>query len=62
MFMKIFFKKLLNTFDNKSIDYLSIQEIKEIKISKRKSELSKRFRKYVSDLNMKQHRWLKNKN
>ena len=59
MIMKALFQNLLNIINYKTIDYLSIQEVKELKILERKIEISKRFRKYVSNLNRKQNRWLK---
>tara|TARA_Y100001978_G_scaffold150079_1_gene135172 strand:+ start:378 stop:560 length:183 start_codon:yes stop_codon:yes gene_type:complete len=59
--MKYITQKLANILNSNNVSYLSIQELKDLKIMKRKNQLSKDFRKYVSDLNRKQTEWIKNK-
>ena len=58
--MKYITQKLSNILNSNNVSYLSIQELKDLKIMKRKNQLSKDFRKYVSDLNRKQTEWIKN--
>ena len=55
--MKTLFK---NLFHSKSINFLSIQELKDLKVLEKKIEMSKNFRHYVSALNRKQSIWRKN--
>ena len=58
--MKYITQKLSNILNSNNVSYLSIWELKEFKIMKRKNQLSKDFIKYVSDLNRKQTEWIKN--
>ena len=58
--MKYITQKLSNILNSNNVSYLSIRELKDLKIMKRKNQLSKDFRKYVSDLNRKQTEWMKN--
>ena len=58
--MKYIAQKLSNILNSNNTSYLSIRELKDLKIMKRKNQLSKDFRKYVSDLNRKQTEWIKN--
>jgi len=58
--MKYITQKLSNILNSNNVSYLSIRELKDLKIMKRKNQLSKDFRKYVSDLNRKQTEWIKN--
>ena len=58
--MKYITQKLSNILNSNNGSYLSIRELKDLKIMKRKNQLSKDFRKYVSDLNRKQTEWMKN--
>ena len=58
--MKYITQKLSNILNSNNVAYLSIRELKDLKIMKRKNQLSKDFRKYVSDLNRKQTEWIKN--
>ena len=60
--MKYLIKKLLNIFKNKTVNIPSIKELQELKVLKRKNEISKDFRQYVSDLNRRQIKWLRNNN
>ena len=60
--MKNLIQKLLNTFNTKTINYLSIKELNDLKVLERKNKMSKRFRKYVFNLNKKQTKWLRNNN
>tara|TARA_Y100001935_G_C16849097_1_gene287772 strand:+ start:277 stop:477 length:201 start_codon:yes stop_codon:yes gene_type:complete len=53
-------KKLLNIFNTNTVNIPSIKELKELNVLRRKNEISKDFRKYVLDLNMKQNKWLSN--
>jgi len=53
-------KKLLNFFNTNTVNIPSIKELKELNVLRRKNEISKDFRKYVLDLNMKQNKWLSN--
>ena len=59
--MKYITQKLSNILNSNNVSYLSIKELKDLKIMKRKNQLSRDFRKYVSDLNRKQTEWKKNK-
>ena len=59
--MKYITQKFSNILNSNNLSYLSIQELKDLKIMKRKNQLSRDFRKYVSDLNRKQTEWIKNK-
>tara|TARA_B100001287_G_C22557612_1_gene469866 strand:- start:655 stop:837 length:183 start_codon:yes stop_codon:yes gene_type:complete len=59
--MKYITQKLSNILNSNNVSYLSIKELKDLKIMKRKNQLSRDFRKYVSDLNRKQTEWIKNK-
>tara|TARA_Y100000589_G_scaffold310718_1_gene329359 strand:- start:983 stop:1165 length:183 start_codon:yes stop_codon:yes gene_type:complete len=58
--MKYITHKLLNFLNSKNVPYLSIRELKDIKILERKNQMSRNFRKYVQDLNKKQTEWIKN--
>ena len=58
--MKQLLKKLLNIFSTNTVNIPSIKELKELDVLRRKNEISKDFRKYVLDLNMKQNKWLSN--
>ena len=58
--MKKLIQKLLNTFNTKTINYLSIKEFNDLKVLERKNKISKRFSKYVYNLNKKQTKWLRN--
>lgn len=58
--MKQLLKKLLNIFSTNTVNIPSIKELKELNVLRRKNEISKDFRKYVLDLNMKQNKWLSN--
>ena len=53
-------KKLLSIFNTNTFNIPSIKELKELNVLRRKNEISKDFRKYVLDLNMKQNKWLSN--
>ena len=53
-------KKLLNIFNTNTVNIPSIKELKELNVLRRKNKISKDFRKYVLDLNMKQNKWLSN--
>ena len=57
--MKYIAHKLSNILNSNNVSYLSTRELKDLKIMKRKNQLSKDFRKYVSDLNRNQTEWIK---
>ena len=58
--MEHLLRQLLNIFNTETVNIPSIKELKELNVLRRKNEISKDFRKYVLDLNMKQNKWLSN--
>tara|TARA_Y100001968_G_scaffold333151_1_gene394417 strand:+ start:8689 stop:8868 length:180 start_codon:yes stop_codon:yes gene_type:complete len=54
--MKLLLQKLFNSQTN---NFLSIKELKDLKVLERKIKLAKSFRQYIYDLNKKQREWLK---
>ena len=58
--MKYLIRNHLNVIKSNANSLPSIQELKDFQVLKRKNALSKSFRKYVTELNKKQNKWLRN--